>query len=480
LTLKVLRPDAPPTDAAELAQQLAFLRVLVPKKQVYVGEVFTIELQLYVKQGVRNISDFRLTDLAADGFTVGKSAQGQQRQAQAGNVQWTVVPFVYALSAARAGPLTLGPVTVSVVVELPSANRRRQSPFDDFGFPDFFGRSVERRQLTLASEAVALESLALPTTNMPANFNGSVGTYAMNVSVGPTNVAAGDPITVKVQITGRGAIEMLNLPGQPGWRDFKTYPATVKPAETTDPLGLQGTRMFEQVVVPQNAEIKSLPPVTFSFFDPEQKQYHTLTSGEVKLVVRPGGSTTAPTIAGLKPAGQDTPPPVQDIVHIKPHLGAVASIQPPLLQQPWFLAVQSVPALLWLAAFAWRKRTEMLANNPRLRRQRQVAQVIRDGLEKLRREAAENKSDEFFATLVHLLQEQLGARLDLPASAITEAVIDEHLRPHGVAEATRAALHELFQSCNLARYAPVKSSQELAALVPKLETALGELQRLEI
>src|SRR5262249_5362640 len=100
-------------------------------------------------------------------------------------------------------------------------------------------------------------------------------------------------------------------------------------------------------------------------------------------------------------------------------------------------------------------------------------------LVELRQLAAQKKSDEFFAKLVHLLQEQLGERLDLPASAITEAVIDERLRPSGVPETTLNALRELFQTCNLVRYAPIKSSQELAAIVPKLESALRELQQLE-
>jgi hypothetical protein len=97
----------------------------------------------------------------------------------------------------------------------------------------------------------------------------------------------------------------------------------------------------------------------------------------------------------------------------------------------------------------------------------------------LRRLAAENKSDDFFATLFRLLQEQLGERLDCPASAITEAVIEERLRPRGVPEATLNALRELFQTCNLARYAPIRSSQELAALIPRLETSLRELQNLK-
>jgi hypothetical protein len=51
------------------------------------------------------------------------------------------------------------------------------------------------------------------------------------------------------------------------------------------------------------------------------------------------------------------------------------------------------------------------------------------------------------------------------------------LRPRAVPETTLAALHELFQTCNLARYAPIKSSQELAALIPKLEAVLADLQK---
>ena len=250
--------------------------------------------------------------------------------------------------------------------------------------------------------------------------------------------------------------------------------------DTTDPLGLQGAKVFEQIVTPQSTDIHELPPFSFSFFDPDQRAYRTLTQPAVKLVVRPGGTTPAPVIAATKSNAADSPPPTQDIVHIKPRLGTVAQITAPLAQQSWFLALQAVPVLTWVGALAWRKRKDALANNPRLRRQRQVAQIIREGLNDLRRLAAENNSDEFFAMVFRLLQEQLGERLDCPASAITEAVIEERLRPRGVPEAALAALHELFQTCNLARYAPIKTSQELAALIPKLEAGLRDLQNIKV
>jgi hypothetical protein len=200
----------------------------------------------------------------------------------------------------------------------------------------------------------------------------------------------------------------------------------------------------------------------------------------VRLIVKPGGAVAAPTVLNANSTAQDNPPPTQDIVHIKPRFGSVAQISPPLLRQPWFLALQGVPLLVWVAALVGRRRAESLANNPRRQRQRQVAQLIRDGLIELRQFASEKKSDAFFATLFRLLQEQLGERLDLPASAITEAVIEDHLRPCGLPDTTLAALQELFQTCNLARYAPFKTSQEMAAIIPRLETALRELQRLKL
>jgi hypothetical protein len=41
-------------------------------------------------------------------------------------------------------------------------------------------------------------------------------------------------------------------------------------------------------------------------------------------------------------------------------------------------------------------------------------------------------------------------------------------------------LQELFQLNNLARYAPIKSSQELAALIPKAEELLRKLRSLNV
>jgi len=477
LRLQVLKPTAPPAAALSSGSQLAFMKLVVPKKEAYAGEAMTVQLQLFLSRRVQNIRGFQVTAFPADGFNVGKMVQGQARQMQVGNTIYSVIPLTYALTAIKAGSYALGPVTASAVLEVASANPRRDPFFEQFGFRGLFGET-QQKQVPLATESQPVTLLPVPRENAPTNFTGAVGSFAMTVSAGPTNLTEGDPITIKVQISGRGAIESVNLPDS-GWPDFKTLSQDTK-VDVADQLGLQGTKTFERIVTPESSAVKALPPITFSFFDPQQRAFRTLTQPALPLVVRPGGAAPVPSIAAVSPSKTDTPPPARDIVPNKQRLGTLSTIRAPLIQQSWFLALQGAPVLAFVSALFWRRRMDNLASNPRLRRQRQVAQTLREGVAELRRFAAENNSDEFFATVFRLLQEQLGERLDLPASAITEAVVAERLRPRGVAESTVAPLDQLFQSCNQARYAPVKTSQGLAAMVPKVEFVLGELRKLHV
>jgi len=474
LKLRVLKPSAPTPEAINAGAQPAFLKLQLPKKEVYLGEVLTCELQFHFHSSVQNYGNFSLPPISPPGFIAGKPVQSQNRRVQIGNAVYTVLPLVMTLTPIKTGELSAGPITAGVVVELASNRRRRDPFFEQFGF---FMSGGEQKQLSLVTEAEPVRVLPLPAENVPPGFNGAVGDYRMTVSVSPTNVATGDPITVRVEISGRGALEALTLPEQTAWKDFKAYPPTTR-IETTDALGVQGTKTFEQVVSPESSDIRELPPFSFSFFNPEAKEYRMLTQPAMPLAVRPGGVTPTPVIAAGNRGSGEVAPPAQDIVHIKTRSGAMATLGPPLVQQTWFLALQGVPVLAWVGAFVWRKRADALANNPRLRRQRQVAQLVSKGLDELRRLAAAKQSEEFFATLFRLLQEQIGERLDVPASSITEAVVVERLAHAGLGEAGCGALHELFQACNLARYAPVRTSEALAALVPKAEQVIAQLKEL--
>lgn len=474
LKLTVTRANAPSAAAVNSGNEVAFLRLSLPRHKVYVGQVEVARLDLYLRDDVQNFGNFQLTSSPTDGFSAGNVVEekNQRHRVQIGNRVYTVIPLSIPLTAVQTGDLTLGPFTANVVVVLPSRNQGGD-PF----FNQFFNQGQQKR-VTLASQPLTVQSLPLPTENQPTNFTGAVGDFTMTSTAGPTKVTVGDPITVRVKISGHGDISSLTLPEQSAWHDFQTYPPTSK-VNTSDQFGFQGTKTFEEIVSPKNAEVKELPELSFSYFNPDDGKYHTLTEPSVPLTVHAAAATPMPTLASAqKPETEHQTP--QDILPIKDKLGTLATSSAPLIEKPTFIALQGVPVLAFIGALIWRKRTDSLANNPRLRRQRAVAQLVRDGMNDLKRFAAENNSDDFFALLFRLLQEQLGERLDCPASAITENVIDEHPVLQTAPTETLDSLRELFQLCNQARYAPVRGTSELNSVAAKLEKTLGELQEVRV
>ena len=462
LRLKVAAEEAaaPPP---QFSNRPLFLWAVPPRTNVFLGEAITLEVRLYVRSDIRRAGGLN-TPFVGDGFTfnVSQMLQGNSVQRRIGPATFTMVPLFLALIPVKTGALTLSLPDASIII----------NPRDPF---DFFGPQPQQYPLKL--DSITFNVSPLPQDQVPPTFTGAVGKFSLTFSAGPTNVTVGDPITARIQITGDGAIETLTLPEQPAWKEFKSYPPTWK--TDLNALGVQGTKSFEQVILPQNTNITEVPAVVFTFFDPDRKSYVTLKQPGIPISVQPAGAITAPSIAAPTRSQLENPA-VRDIVPIKQRIGVVTQASPPLIQRPWFLALQSVPLLAFVFGLTWRRRADSLVHNPRRLRQQQVARVVRKGLADLKQAAAQNDSDAFFAALFHLLQEQLGERLDMPASAITEAVIEERLQPKQVSESTLEQLRELFQACNAARYAPIQSSQELAAFVPSVENVLHQVRQLKL
>ncbi|MSU61769.1 MAG: protein BatD [Pedosphaera sp.] len=473
--LRVLPADASASGNGQA--RYAFIKLIPARTNVFVGEVFPVDMQLYF--AVRG-EGLQIPQIQTEGFVFSPVQQDPRNQdppgTQIGAVSYKILSFHTTATAAKIGTLTLGPAQASLVIHIPVNNARRaRDAFEDF-FD--FGPRAQKQQVTLTSDPVSIEVSPVPTIGQPADFSGAVGSYTWTVTASPTNVTVGDPITLKIQLRGEGALDSLALPAY-DWREFKSYPPITR-TEPEDQLGIRGVKTFEQVIIPQNADVKEIPSLSFTFFDTRRKGYQTLKQPAVPVTVKPG-SGGQPQIAlssGASPSSENRTDNLQDIAHIRPYLGQLTIARPPLLHQRWFLALQTVPLLGWLAVATWRRRQDSLARNPRRRRRAEVAAVVRRSLNQLPGLAKADNAAEFFATLFRLLQEQLGERLDLPASAITESVLDDRLPALGATSELVAELHELFRSCNQALYAGPVSSQQLMSLVPKAEIAIRQLQQL--
>ncbi|MGH8025035.1 MAG: BatD family protein, partial [Limisphaerales bacterium] len=179
LTLTVTKPGAPSVSQINSGSQMAFMRLTLPDQKVYPGEMIAGQLQIFFRDDVQTYRDFQFTGTPAEGFTVGKMAQGTAERVRIGNRVYTLIPISIALTADKSGTLNVGPISASVVVVVAGENGQ----WGPFG--GFFGG--QPKQVTLATDPVNITSVPLPSANVPANFSGAVGNYTMSVSAGPTN-----------------------------------------------------------------------------------------------------------------------------------------------------------------------------------------------------------------------------------------------------------------------------------------------------
>ena len=142
LKLKVLRedPSAPPV---EFANKSAFLWLVLPRKEFYVGETLVAELRLYVRSGVRNIGGFQPPPLQGEGFTAGKWVEAPNYQRRVGNRQFTALSMLCAATAVKSGPLKIEALKAGVVL----------NP------PDIFENMLGRRFVLLELRHLALQGL---------------------------------------------------------------------------------------------------------------------------------------------------------------------------------------------------------------------------------------------------------------------------------------------------------------------------------
>jgi len=308
--------------------KLAFAELVVPKKTAYVGETVPVVLRIGFDSRTRVLGR-EPPNLGGQGFTIQKLGQEDRNLETIGGRSYIVYSYKTAVSAARTGNFQLGPVETKAMILAPRrGSGTRRMPFDPFDggdpfadpfFSDPFSMLGERREITVKSEPIPLEVKPLPP-GAPPTFSGAVGSFSMMVDANPKRVQIGDPITVKVEISGRGNFDRVSAPGLSDESGWHKYPPSSN-FKQDDDVGISGTKTFEMVVSP-NEKKSGLPPLAFSYFDPLKEKYVTLQSQAMPLVVE-GSGPPAPAIAAATPAAS--------VTH---NSKAPASLQPPqLLQQ---------------------------------------------------------------------------------------------------------------------------------------------------
>ena len=378
------------------------LSLSLERQRAYPGEVIPVEVTLRVKgNSVRNIGYPQFGDSARGKVIFAAPLLGSAEN----DPDTTLYQFKGAFTPDRPGILQIGPATVGCEVIERST-----------GASAFFGAVVPRKVL-LSSRPARITIMPIPVVGRPASFSGAIGRFQMNVTVKPLKAAVGEPVTVMTTITGAGTLSTEHCP-QLTSSTIRSYP--VRPSLKN------GNLCCEQVIIPSAAG--PLPNLSWSYFDPRDHRFATLTAP--LPAAAPTKNIPSPAVPKVSP--------------------------PPKASDPrYFAVILSSTGLILLAG----------AVIVLIRRRKEYTElpVSTTNISILLREAEmaheEGSVEKFYTIVVRILQEIVAGKNRIPPQGIVGITIEGA----GSEVNIYKEMEELFQRCHQVRYGRVLPLDEVVS-----------------
>ena len=330
--------------------------------------------------------------------------------------------------------------------------------------------------ITARAEVKEIEVKPLPTEGRPDFFRGAVGDFIVRAGARPTDVAVGDPITLTLLIGSvdgdQSALETLRPPPLADMveltDDFR-IPRDPIAGEVEDTI-----KVFSQTLRARSDEVSEIPPIPFSFFNPDSGEYQTVWTQAIPLQVSPAETLAAADIirAGDPAAGRgdDDSTPTENDRETETGLRANFPIDSGMLADSnrtlgyVSLGVVAIPPACFAAIALLATRRRWKQSHPALLRSRSARNHALAAL----REAGDDKA------IALAIRRYVCDRSGRPAASLTSSETIRTARKVGADAPLLARMDDLFRSLERSGYS---DDQQAAGM--KSKEAVGIIRELE-
>ena len=340
----------------------AYVRLSVPKRELYVGESVPVEIEVGMRSGfVSSLNG--LPKLTGDDFALNSLGRQPERSEKLINgEQFVLFTWRTVLAVIKPGTFALSaqaPLTIKIRTR-PKSDTQLDDRFGDPFWQNLFGTTIQK-DIDVVSPPQEVKVLELPAEGRPPDFHGAIGTFSIASDISPSNADAGDPMTLRMRITGSGSFDRVDSSMLDHLDQWKTYPPRSS-FNTSDPIGLSGMKTFEQPVIASKPGVQTLPGLSFSYFDPNARKYETARTAPLSVTISPSqadSTLTAAQVAALA-GSKGEKKSVEALRADHPEAASRAASLIPLYLQPRFLAVPSLLVLAFSAAWTAARRRRRL------------------------------------------------------------------------------------------------------------------------
>ena len=433
-----------------------FLRMSFSKSDVVVGETLTATLKLYHRVNIAGFEDARFP--AFNGFWSEETYSPKniefQRESIGDEIYNAAVLRTWTLIPQQAGTLEIEPAELVCLVNVLSSRTSSRSIFDSF-FPDDY-RTV-RRALKTSGAKIKVRNVP---AGAPASFGGGVGSFSLDASLTRDSLSTHEAASLKVTVSGRGNLNLLEAPVIQFPPDFEVYDTKV-----TDSAG---SRTFEYPFIPRAYGDFTVGPVEYSYYDAARGSYVTLSSGPLTVKVsRSAGDSaspqipTAPSVVDGRREVRDYGSDIRFIDTVRDRkfsLGGTLFAGTPLF---WGLlaAILLVTVVVYLVARKVGERRADVVGE----RNRGAVKMARARLSKAKGFLQQGLGGAFYEELHRALLGYLADKFNMNATEMSREGIASRLADAGVGAEASEDFLSLLQACELARYAPDSGDEAMRA-----------------
>jgi hypothetical protein len=345
-------PQLPPSGGqAPRSNALPYFgEMVLSKKKAYVGEVIPAEFRYYFNSSIGGEVGDR-PNLIGEGFTIQKLANVPKREQIVNGENYIVFAFQTAITPAKTGPLELPSAKLEARLQLPGS---APAGFDDF-FRQFGGIAppgmfTNMQEVAIETAPTSLEISPLPKQGRPDDFSGAIGKFKMEATVSPKKAGPGDPVTLRVVVSGQGNFEAMGPPVLVGGDEWRSYPPSEK-FQSSDAINYAGDKTYEFLIVARTDQ-QQTPSIAFNYLDPDTGTYETLIQNPLPVQARAGQAPAKTAEASLEVNRAATPEASPTPTSPLAGQSGGASSWTSILVHPAFIMVNIAIGVIWILSLA--------------------------------------------------------------------------------------------------------------------------------
>ena len=442
-----------------------FIKVSANKKRVHEQEPILLTYKVYTLVGLTSLRG-DMPDLKS--FYTQEVDLPQQKsfsiETLNGRPYRTTTWSQYVMFPQMTGKLEIPSITFEGIVV---QQNRNIDPFEAF-FNGGSGYVEVKKKI----QAPGIEIQVDPLPTRPANFSGGVGKFNISAQLDKTEIKANDPVSMRVIVSGIGNLKLIKQPVVNFPKDFDKYEPKITDKTKLTSNGIEGSMIYDILVVPRHQGKYEIPPVEFTYFDTSANAYKTIKSESFTLDVARGSGTGAVNDFSQTDLQELT----KDIRYIKTGDTRQHSLDEFFFGSTAYWISLTVLALIFISLFViFRQRAIDNANITKMRGKK-ANKVATKRLKNAARLMAANKPGAFYDEVLRALWGYVGDKLNIPVEQLSHDNISQRLSERNVGEETISQFIGALDECEFERYAPGDPKGNMSKVYDKAINAIETIE----